>query len=193
MISMVFVAIICSLLYGVVVGTFSKGDQLWAAPAKICCGMLISALICLPSLYIFTCLSGSQARLSEICGLVCGLLMLMTLLLIGFAPVAWLFSESTNSLIWMGTLHLCFWFISTFFGLRFLDAGFSHSHARSSAGLNLWIIIFLLVVVQMTTALRPIVGTAKTFLPVEKKFFLTHWSECFNAPMNSAAAPTRDP
>src|SRR5216683_7892136 len=32
---MVFVAIVCSLLYGVVVGTFSKGDQLWAAPVKI--------------------------------------------------------------------------------------------------------------------------------------------------------------
>ncbi len=192
MLSMVFVAILCSLLYGVVVGTFSKGDQLWAAPAKICGGMLISAVICLPSLYIFTCLSGSQARLAEICGLVCGLLMLMTLLLIGFAPVAWLFSESTNSVTWMGTLHLCFWFISTFFGLRFLGAGFSHSHARSSAGLNLWIIIFLLVVVQMTTALRPIVGTAKTFLPAEKEFFLTHWTECLNAPTNNAPPAARE-
>jgi hypothetical protein len=192
MLSMVFVAILCSLLYGVVVGTFSKGDQLWAAPAKICGGMLISAVICLPSLYIFTCLSGSQARLAEICGLVCGVLMLMTLLLIGFAPVAWLFSESTNSVTWMGTLHLCFWFISTFFGLRFLGMGFSHSHARSSAGLNLWIIIFLLVVAQMTTALRPIVGTAKTFLPAEKQFFLTHWTECFNAPTSNASPATRE-
>src|SRR5215471_16198058 len=55
-VSMVLVAIVCSLIYGVVVGTFSKGDQLWAAPVKICCGLLISAIICLPSLYIFTCL-----------------------------------------------------------------------------------------------------------------------------------------
>src|SRR5438309_8669898 len=93
--AMLFVAIICSLIYGVVVGTFSKGDQLWAAPVKIASGMLISALICLPSLYIFTCLSGSHARLPEIFGLMCGLLLLMTMLLIGFAPVAWLFSEST--------------------------------------------------------------------------------------------------
>src|SRR6266568_6344245 len=61
--SMVFVSIVCSLIYGIVIGTFSRGDQLWAAPVKIASGLLISALLCLPSLYIFTCLSGSRARL----------------------------------------------------------------------------------------------------------------------------------
>jgi hypothetical protein len=178
--SMLFLALVCSVLYGLVMGTFSKGDQLWAVPIKVAVGMLISGLICLPSLYIFTCLSGSRARLSEIFGLLCGLLLLMTLLLVGFAPVAWLFSESTRSVTWMGVLHLIFWFIATCFGLRFLAAGFSHSQARSSAGLYTWVVIFLLVTVQMTTALRPLVGTAKTFLPTEKKFFLTHWGDHLN-------------
>src|SRR5262245_58266586 len=128
--SMLAIAICCSLIYGLVVGTFSMGDQLWAAPVKIAGGLLFTSLLCLPSLYIFTCLSGSQARLTEICGLVAGLLMLMTILLIGFAPVAWLFSQSTESVVWMGILHLLFWFIATFFGLRFLESGFSHSKAR---------------------------------------------------------------
>ncbi len=182
MAAMLVVAILCSLVYGVVVGTFSMGTQLWAAPVKIAAGLLLATLICLPSLYIFTCLSGSQARLVEICGLVAGLLMLMTILLIGFAPVAWLFSQSTGSVNWMGALHLVFWLISAFFGLRFLETGFAHSKARSHAGLNTWIIIFVLVVIQMTTALRPIVGTAPTLLPTEKKFFVTHWGDCLNSP-----------
>ncbi|HTX20578.1 MAG TPA: hypothetical protein VMD27_01785 [Candidatus Aquilonibacter sp.] len=180
--TMVLVSIICSLIYGVVAGTFSGGPQLWAAPVKIAGGLMISALICLPSLYIFTCLSGSQARLVEVCGLLAGLLMLMTILLIGFAPVAWIFSQSTESLAWMGTLHLVFWFIATIFGLRFLETGFSYSNARSHAGFHTWVIIFLLVAVQMTTALRPILGTADTFLPTEKKFFIAHWRDCLNAP-----------
>src|SRR4051794_33630783 len=68
--AMVVVAILCSMIYGVVVGSFSMGAQLWVAPLKIASGLLISTIICLPSLYIFTCLSGSQARLAEICGLV---------------------------------------------------------------------------------------------------------------------------
>ena len=42
-------------------------------------------------------------------------------------------------------------------------------------------VLFVLVVLQMTTALRPIVGTADTFLPKEKKFFLNHWGECVKA------------
>jgi hypothetical protein len=179
--AMVFVSVVSASIYGVVAGTFSGGAQLWAAPVKIAAGLMISALICLPSLYIFTCLSGSQARLVEVGGLLAGLLMLMTLLLIGFAPVAWIFSQSTDSLAWMGALHLVFWFIATLFGLRFLKAGFSHSNARSLTGFHTWVVIFLLVAIQMTTALRPILGTADTFLPTEKKFFLAHWHDCLKA------------
>jgi hypothetical protein len=180
--SMMFVAVLCGLIYGAVVGSFSGHDQWWAAPIKVSGGLLISALICLPSLYIFACLSGSQARLAEVFGLVTGLLMLMTILLIGFAPVAWLFSQSTESIAWMGVLHLLFWAVSTAFGLRFLEAGFSHSNARSNAGLNTWVIIFVLVVLQMSSALRPLIGTSDDFLPKEKKFFLTHWSDCMKPP-----------
>ncbi len=180
--ALLFIAVLCSLVYGVVVGTFAGGTQLWAAPVKIAGGLLISALICLPSLYIFACLSGSQARLVEIFGLVVGLLTLMTVLLIGFAPVAWLFSQSTESLNWMGALHLIFWAIATLFGLRFIEAGFSHSKARSNAGLRTWAVIFVLVALQMTTALRPIVGKADTFFPTQKRFFLSHWGDCLNTP-----------
>jgi hypothetical protein len=186
---MLLAALVCSLVYGVVVGTFSGGPQLWIAPVKIAGGLFVSVLICLPSLYIFACLSGSQARPVEMFGLVAGLLMLMTLLLLGFAPVAWLFSQSTASVNWMGTLHLLFWGIATLFGLRFIEAGFSHSQARSNAGFNTWVIILILVVLQMTTALRPIVGTADSFLPNEKKFFLNYWGECLkSSPEGSLAA-----
>lgn len=178
MMYLMIVALFCAVVYGVVVGTFSMHDQLWIAPVKVAGGMLVSALICLPSLYIFACLSGSQARLAEIYGLVMGMLMLTTILLIGFSPVAWLFSQSTESVNWMGTLHLIFWFIAALFGLRFLNNAFSHSQAKSNAGFNTWVVIFMLVVVQMTTALRPIVGTSDKFFPTEKKFFLSYWADC---------------
>ena len=177
--ALVIVAIVCALIYGVVVGTFSRGPQLWIAPLKIAGGLLVAAVICLPSLYIFACLSGSRARLSEMAGLLAGLLLLTTLLLIGFAPVAWLFSESTKSLGWMGFLHLLFWGTATIFGMRFLSAGFAGTQARSNAGLNVWALIFILVCLQLTTALRPIIGTAPEVFPgaTEKKFFIKHWMD----------------
>ncbi len=189
---MLVTALFASLIYGVVAGTFSGGTQLWAAPVKIASGLMVSAAICLPSLYIFTCLSGSQARLIEVGGLLAGLLMLMTILLIGFAPVAWIFSQSTESLVWMGSLHLTFWLVATLFAVRFMKAGFSHAEARSHAGLNVWIVIFLLVALQMTTALRPILGRADTFFPAEKKFFIGHWLDCLKAPASEAGMPSRD-
>lgn len=179
---MLVVAVVCSLIYGVVVGTFSMGMQLWAAPLKIAGGLLFAAIICLPSLYIFACLGGSRARLPEIAGLTAGMLALMAMLLIGFAPVAWLFSQSTEFITWMGALHLVFWGVAALFGLRFLKSGFSHYEARSSAGLNVWILIFVLVTLQMTTALRPIVGTAETLLPSKKEFFLSHWADWIRNP-----------
>ena len=178
--AMLTVSVVCGLIYGVIAGTFSGGAQLWAAPVKIACGLLISALICLPSLYIFSCLSGSSARLGEVFGLVAGLLLLMTILLIGFAPVAWVFSQSTESVVAMGALHLAFWLIATCFGLRFLSAAFAH-YSHSGDGLKVWIAIFLLVMLQMTAALRPILGTADTFLPKEKQFFISHWIESLRA------------
>jgi hypothetical protein len=39
-----------------------------------------------------------------------------------------------------------------------------------------------MVCLQMTTSLRPLVGKADTFLPKQKKFFLTHWSESMGLP-----------
>ena len=180
-VALFLITVLCSLIYGFIVGTFSMGIQLWAAPVKIAAGLVISAVICLPSLYIFSCLSGTQARLIEVVGMIAGLLALMTVLLIGFAPVAWVFSQSTDSLPAMGALHLTFWCIATYFGIRFLSEGFAHLSGKP-AGLRVWVTIFLLVMVQMSTALRPIVGKADTLLPVEKKFFLKHWFEQMDKP-----------
>ncbi len=192
--AMVLVAVICALLYGVVVGTFSGKTQLWIAPLKIAGGLLVASIICLPSLYIFACLSGSRAKLSEMAGLVAGMLLLMTLLLIGFAPVAGLFSTSTKSLCWMGFLHLMFWGIATIFGMRFLGAGFAGTQAKSQAGLRVWGVIFVLVCLQLTTVLRPIIGTADTVFPdpAEKKFFIKHWFDCLDKDAYESRHPVKE-
>ena len=174
---MLFIAAVGAALYGVVVGTFAGGGQLWAVPVKITGGLLVCGVICLPSLYVFACLTGSTARLADVAGMVAGLLALMTLLLFSFAPVAWVFSQSTESVVAMGTLHLVFWLIATYFGARFMYRGMARLGARSEGAFYFWITVFVLVALQMTTALRPLVGKADTFLPKEKKFFLQHWGE----------------
>jgi hypothetical protein len=171
-------AVLFAAIYGVVMGSFSGGAQLWAAPLKVTAGLLVSALICLPSLYIFACLSGSRARLVEVIGLLAGLMALLTLLLIGFAPVAWIFSRSINSIPGMGFLHLLFWIVAFGFGLKFMQSGFVLLGIRTKAGIRIWSLIFLLVNLQMSTALRPLIGTSPELITSEKRFFVAHWLTC---------------
>lgn len=174
---MLVLTALCAVAYGLVVGTFSGGQQYWVAPVKIAGGMVVCGLICLPSLFIFSCLAGAQARLGEVFGLLSGMLALTTILLIGFAPVAWVFSQSTESAAAIGALHLVFWAIATAFGLKFLARGFSHVSGARSRSLVLWSAIFVIVALQMTTALRPIIGKTDHFFPQTKQFFLSHWAE----------------
>lgn len=174
---LLFFALLGMAIYGVVVGSFSGGTQMWIAPAKLALGTFLSVLICLPSLYIFACLGGIDARLRTVSGVLFAAVSLGALLLIGFAPVAWIFSQSTDSVAFMAALHLILWAIGISFGLRLINAMGRLLTGTARSHLKLWGLIFVVVCLQMVTTLRPIVGTSKNFLPGEKKFFLAHWLE----------------
>ncbi len=171
-------AILCLAIFGLILGLFSGGDQMWSAPVKVVAGLILSGLITLPSLYIFSCLNGLEVSLKSVAGLLLSCLTLTGLLLLGFAPVSWIFSQSTHSDGFMGFLTLAFWLIALGFGLTLM---FRTAKAKGAAKMNhlkIWAFIFVLVTLQMSTSLRPIIGESEdTFLPTEKKFFLQHWTQ----------------
>lgn len=174
------IILVAAALYGVVMGSLSGGPQLWAAPAKLAAGLLCCIVLCLPSLYIFVCLDGADLRLAQVAGALLGMVALLTILLIGFAPVAWIFSQSTDSIVLLGCLHLLFWLIGLKFGLRLIAGLLDLCHLPDRGHLKVWIAIFVLVSLQMSTVLRPLIGTADTLLPTEKKFFVQHWMDNLN-------------
>jgi hypothetical protein len=163
------------LLYGVVTGSFSMGTQLWIAPLKIWLGILFTALICFPSFYIFTCLTQADISLKQALAIMCAGLALLSILLIGFMPIAMVFSTSTESVAFMGFFHLVFWIISMGFGMRFIIKSLEQSNAKWTFFIRFWIIIFLITSLQMMTAIRPIIGTSDRLLPAKKMFFIEHW------------------
>src|SRR3954454_5135591 len=61
--ALVLFAIIAMAAYGIVVGTFAGGVQLWIAPATVPHGSGPAAVFRRPSLYMFTCLGGVDAQL----------------------------------------------------------------------------------------------------------------------------------
>ena len=167
------------LLFGFVLGCFAKHEQLWAAPVKITAGLIFSGLICFPSLYIFATLAGARVSISQLAACLAGALALAGLLLLGFAPAVWIFAESTDSLGFMGTLAIGSWVIAVAFALRFLKSVIFATGGTQKAPLTIWSIVFLLVTLQMTTSLRPILGRSEVRLTQEKKFFLQHWGDTF--------------
>ncbi|RYD22461.1 MAG: hypothetical protein EOP88_07990 [Verrucomicrobiaceae bacterium] len=174
-------ALVSILLFGFVLGCFAKHEQLWAAPAKISAGLIFSGLICFPSLYIFSTLAGARVSISQLAACLAGALALAGLLLLGFAPAVWIFAESTDSLGFMGALAIGSWVIAVLFALRFLKSVILVSGGTQKAPLAIWSAIFLLVTLQMTTSLRPILGRSPVVLTQEKKFFIQHWFDTMGA------------
>ena len=177
-VTLILISLVSLTVFGLVVGTFSWGDQIWAAPLKIVSGLMFSALICLPSLYIFTCIGGLEARFSTVVGMLCSIVALSGLLLVGFAPVVWLFSVSSTSAVFIGFMLLALWMICVGFGFTLVFRAGKAMGMTNTGHLLVWCLIFLLVTVQMTTTLRPIVGESDALFNFEeKKFFLQYWSE----------------
>lgn len=169
-------------IYGLVVGSLTGGAQYWFAPAKIILGTALTVLICLPSLYIFLCLGGADVHVRDVAGELMASVALTGLLLLGFAPVAWVFSQSTNSVAAMGALHLILWGVALGFGLPLVGRN-QQKDGRTLGGVTIWIMIYLVVSLQMMTSLRPIIAPASTVLPsagIEKKFLLDHILQTLN-------------
>ena len=181
------IVVVSFLLFGAVLGYFAKHDQLWAAPLKLVAGIFISGAICFPSLYIFTTLAGARTHAPQLAACLAGALALAGLLLLGLSPAVWIFAESTDSFGFVGALAVGSWIIAAIFAFRFLGVAVAAGGGTQRGPLIFWGVVFLLVTLQMTTSLRPILGRSPVLLSQEKKFFLQHWSEYFAEALPPAA------
>jgi hypothetical protein len=165
---------LCALSYGLIMASFSGGMQWVSTPARLLAGWLFSALICLPSLHVFSSLSGGRQSLLDAAGVVLQSMTLHAIIMLAFSPVIWLFSQSTDGVLFMGVLHLCAWFISAIFALSIIKNAFLVYNGIQSY-LWLWTTIFVLVSMQMSATLRPLVGEFDGWELNDKLFFLKHW------------------
>lgn len=169
------VVVATMVVTGLVMATFSGGLQVLWVPLKLSAGIFFCALICLPSLHIFSCLAGAEQSVKETWGALLMGVALMGILLVGFAPLTWVFSQATSSAAFMGALHLVVLVISSVFGLGLIGRALAAMNRAPVRGTRLWNVLFVLVLFQMTTTLRPLVGEAEDHLLGERLFFLTHW------------------
>ena len=163
-----------------------------AGPGETRAGDNGQRLFCLPSLYIAAALQGRDLHLGQTAAGLFGALALSGILLVGFAPAAWLFSVSTKSVVFMGTLHLFVWAIGIAAGLRLLRLMLGNGRSGLRGHLAVWCLVFVLVCLQMSTTLRPLVGSSDRFWNPEKKFFVAHWWDCLNEPDRTRDKPPQN-
>lgn len=166
--------LVCSMLYGAAAGFFQGGREMLLPALKAPLIVLMSVVLCLPSFYIISSLSGAHLDGRRLWISVSGFVGMIGLLMLGLVPVVWLFSVSSTSIGFVTWLHVVFWIAMVAFAGRFLllavhDAG-------GENGPVLWVLLFIVVSFQVATFVRPVLwlGPGGTIFRSEKLFFIEH-------------------
>ncbi len=164
------------IIVGLVVASFSGGSQMFVVPLKLCLGLTLCALLCFPSLYVFSSVAGAGQSVRETSLALAMGVSLIGVLLVALAPVTWLFSQSTDAPGVMGALHVIALIVSASVGVRLMSKVMRALNGRAIAGVRAWGLMFVVVMLQMTTTLRPLVGEFDGLWHTERMFFLEHWA-----------------
>jgi hypothetical protein len=166
----------CCVLYGAASGFFAGGAQIGIAALKAPLIVAWTALLCLPSLYVFGLLAGAPLTRPRFIVTLIGFVGMIALVLVGLLPIEWLFSVSSRSLAFVVWLHLVLWGIAMVFGARFLRAALPEMPASA---VLLWLALFCVVCFQVTTFMRPTLWREPNSAVIEqgKLFFLDHFTQ----------------
>lgn len=167
------IIIICSILYGMSVGSFVGGEQILFAGAKMPILFLGTLIVCFLLMYIScailikgtTMLSTAQMTLVAIC--------ISTIILVGFSPIVWIFSISLPYPSYVSYLFLVMTAVlSVAIGgvvsIVYLYKGLkTDGRSKVARLIFIWFIVYAFVGGQMVWLLRPWVGNSAD---VEGKF-----------------------
>jgi len=178
---LLFAGVICHVVFGLAIGFFGGWSVAAMDMVKVPLVALCSLLLCFPSLYVFTCVAGSPLTLSQTILLGCSCMAMVGLILVGLAPVAWLFSVSTSNLSFVTLLTFILWLIAIGFASRFVGKLGVHPLFQRQGGIKLWFLILMLVTLQMATCMRPMLTKPESgWWTSEKEFFLSHFTAAIN-------------
>ncbi len=170
------VAVVCHALFGLAVGLFAGWSVALMDVVKAPLIAVSSLLLCFPSLYVFACVAGSPLSILQTVALGCSCLAMIGLVLVGLAPVAWLFAVSTESLPFVVMLTVVLWAIAVSFAARYVGKLKANPLFQRQGGIKVWFLILVVVTLQMATTMRPMLAKPeKGWRTSEKQFFLAHF------------------
>jgi hypothetical protein len=166
-------SIIYLALYGLVLGQSNSWQQAVASAIKLPVLFLVTLMICLPTLYFFNLLYGSQLTFAQTTALMMAAVTITGALTLAFASISLFFWITVPDYEFFLVLNTGILAITAWWGLSLLRQGMRHvqqgTPARQGRILTMWIAIYAFVGTQMAWALRPFLGwPGAPFEPIRK-------------------------
>ncbi len=158
--------------FGFALGTYAGLGEAWLAAWKLPVVVLLSVAITLPSLAVFSALTGGRFSIRSSVYVAALTMALGGALLLALAPVMWPFAASSWYLGWSVVVSLGLGVV----GLAVAGARVSTVVGAGKKGYGLWLLLLIPVILQMTTTLRPIV-VRDAPRGSERMFFLEHFAK----------------
>ena len=142
-------------LYGAAAGFFQGGPQILVAALKAPLIILLTLLLCSPSLFVFSAMAGTRWTARTFLAVLAGFAGTLGMVLLALLPVSWLFSASSRHLATAMVFQFLLWLVALALARKFLRQALEALGSRLAA-LTLWLGLFCLVSLQVTTMLRPV-------------------------------------
>ncbi len=160
------IAAISFAIYGAIIGSQHSLLQGISSAIKLPILFLLTSVICMPTLYIFSSFFGSKRSLLQNLALLATGTALMGVALVGFAPVTVFFLVTTKDYDFFKLLNVCFFAISGLMGILFFHRVFGRVENEDPANaasrrsvLLLWLLLYAFVGTQLGWTLRPFFGS----------------------------------
>ena len=182
--SMVVSTVIYLALYGLVMGVSNSWQQALMSAVKLPILFLVTLLICLPTLYFFNLLYGSQLTFAQTAALMMAAVTVTAALTLAFASITLFFWLTVPDYGFFILLNVGVLAITAWWGLAFLRQGMRHIQRGAAQGrmgriLAIWIAIYAFVGTQMGWALKPFFGAPGQAFEIIRRTEGTFYSSVF--------------
>jgi len=188
------VVILLAMFYGACAGSFAPlrpgggpVEQVLASAVKLPLLLVLTLVVTLPSLYVFSALAGSGLKFSTIVRLLLAVMAVLSAVLASLGPIVVFFALSTESYTFMKLLNVLMGLVAGLFALAYLQrllnnlitaqAFDAHNSMQpmeppgsdvpsavarrprpASIVFQIWMVVFAVVGAQMSWVLRPFIG-----------------------------------
>lgn len=155
-----------AMIYGAVMGSYNGGLQAISSALKLPALVLFTLFICFPSFYIVQLLLGSTMKLRQLSVILFGGFVMLTILLLAFAPISLFFQLSGSPYAFLQLLHFIIFTFAGFWSMRTVSEALTTACEKRGiypkigiTVFRIWIFILAFVGIQLSWNLRPFIGS----------------------------------